>query len=59
MQAARQLEGLKLGKRVIARFDVGEAFARFDREFDAANVAKPTVLQAGPAHINEISPLSE
>ena len=25
MQAARQLEGLKLGKRVIARFDVGEA----------------------------------
>jgi hypothetical protein len=31
MQAARQLEGIKLGKRVIARFDVGEDFARFDR----------------------------
>ena len=47
--AAPQLVSLKLGQRVIGRVDVGEALAQLDREFDAADVTKPAVRQAGPA----------
>ena len=45
---ARQLVSLELSECVVGRVDVGKAVARLDREFDATDVAKPAVRQAGP-----------